>query len=60
MVTTAGVLIFIGAAADSTFRAFDTASGADLWHDDLPRDGMAGPISYTARDDIHAPASDEM
>ena len=49
-VTTAGGLIFIAATADSTFRAFDVQTGAELWHDDLPRDGIAGPMSYTGRD----------
>ena len=49
-VTTAGGLIFIAATADSTFRAFDLQTGAELWHDDLPRDGIAGPMSYTGRD----------
>jgi quinoprotein glucose dehydrogenase len=49
-VTTAGGLVFIAATADSTFRAFDLQTGAELWHDDLPRDGIAGPMSYTGRD----------
>jgi quinoprotein glucose dehydrogenase len=49
-VTTAGGLVFIAATADSTFRAFDLETGAELWHDDLPRDGIAGPMSYTGRD----------
>ncbi len=49
-VTTAGGLIFIAATADSTFRAFDLQTGVELWHDDLPRDGTAGPMSYTGRD----------
>jgi len=49
-VTTAGGLVFIAATADSTFRAFDIETGAELWHDDLPQDGIAGPMSYTGRD----------
>jgi quinoprotein glucose dehydrogenase len=49
-VTTASGLIFIAATADSTFRAFDTQTGAELWHAELPRDGIAGPMSYTGRD----------
>jgi quinoprotein glucose dehydrogenase len=49
-VTTASGLIFIAATADSTFRAFDLETGAELWHADLPRDGIAGPMSYTGRD----------
>jgi quinoprotein glucose dehydrogenase len=48
-VTTAGGLVFIGATADSTFRAFDIQTGAELWHADLPQDGTAGPMTYTGR-----------
>jgi len=49
-VTTASGLVFIAATADSTFRAFDVETGHELWHDELPRDGTAGPMSYTGRD----------
>jgi quinoprotein glucose dehydrogenase len=45
-VTTRGGLMFIGASVDSMFRAFDTASGAQLWQASLPGAGMATPMSY--------------
>ena len=51
-VTTASGLIFIAATADSTFRAFDLETGAELWHADLPRDGIAGPMSYRGATDV--------
>ena len=47
--TTASGLIFIGATADSTFRAFDTESGRELWHARLPASAMATPMTYRAR-----------
>jgi quinoprotein glucose dehydrogenase len=49
-VTTAAGLVFIGATADATFRAFDIETGTELWHDTLPSDGTASPISYRGRD----------
>ncbi|MBB3181057.1 membrane-bound PQQ-dependent dehydrogenase, glucose/quinate/shikimate family [Variovorax sp. Sphag1AA] len=45
-VTTRGGLTFIGATVDSMFRAFDTATGEQLWQSDLPGAGMATPMSY--------------
>jgi quinoprotein glucose dehydrogenase len=45
-VTTRGGLVFIGAAVDSMFRAFDTATGEQLWQASLPGAGMATPMSY--------------
>ena len=35
-VTTAAGLVFIGATADATFRAFDIETGTELWHGTLP------------------------
>src|SRR5205814_7127189 len=43
---TAGGLIFIGATADETFRAFDKQSGAILWQAELPFGGNASPSTY--------------
>lgn len=47
--TTASGVTFIGATADSTFRAFDTATGKELWSTRLPASGMATPMTYRAR-----------
>ncbi len=43
---TAGGLIFIGATADETFRAFDKLTGALLWKAKLPFGGNASPSTY--------------
>src|SRR5688572_28197084 len=43
---TAGGLIFIGATADETFRAFDQHTGAILWQAALPFGGNASPSTY--------------
>jgi quinoprotein glucose dehydrogenase len=40
---TAGGLIFIGATADETFRAFDKHTGTILWQAALPFGGIASP-----------------
>lgn len=45
-VVTAGGLIFIGASADETFRAFDKESGKILWQSTLPFGGNATPSTY--------------
>jgi quinoprotein glucose dehydrogenase len=43
---TAGDLIFIGATADETFRAFDKRTGEVLWKAKLPFGGNASPSTY--------------
>jgi quinoprotein glucose dehydrogenase len=48
--TTAGGLIFIGAALDSMLRAFDTKSGQELWSVKTPEVAHANPISYMGKD----------
>ncbi len=45
-VVTAGGLIFIGATADETFRAFDKETGRILWKTKLPFGGNATPSTY--------------
>jgi quinoprotein glucose dehydrogenase len=45
-VVTAGGLVFIGAAMDDYLRAFDVASGEELWKGRLPAGGQATPLSY--------------
>jgi quinoprotein glucose dehydrogenase len=45
-VVTGGGLIFIGATADETFRAFDKDTGKVLWQAKLPFGGNATPSVY--------------
>jgi quinoprotein glucose dehydrogenase len=45
-VVTASGLIFIGASADETFRAFDKDTGQILWKAKLPFSGNATPSVY--------------
>ena len=45
-ITTATGLTFIGAAMDYYIRAFDTKTGEKLWQHNLPRSGMATPMTY--------------
>lgn len=39
-------LFFIGATQDRFLRAYDTASGKELWKADLPGGGVATPMTY--------------
>lgn len=43
---TAGGLVFIGAAGDGKFRAFDKTTGALIWETQLPGNGYATPSTY--------------
>jgi quinoprotein glucose dehydrogenase len=45
-IATAGGLVFIGATMDRYLRAFDAASGAELWRGRLPASAMATPMTY--------------
>ena len=47
--TTAGGLVFIGAARDTALRAFDVETGRLLWSADLPARAQATPMTYRAR-----------
>jgi len=49
-IVTAGGLVFIGAAMDSRFRAYDLATGEELWSAKLPAGGQATPMTYRVRD----------
>ncbi len=42
-------LVFVGAALDGYLRAFDAASGSELWRARLPAGGQATPMTYRAR-----------
>jgi quinoprotein glucose dehydrogenase len=44
--STASGLVFIGAALDDYLRAFDAASGKELWRGRLPAGGQATPMTY--------------
>lgn len=49
LVTGSG-LTFIAATTDREIRAFETATGRQLWHAKLPYAGNASPMTYMARD----------
>ncbi len=45
-IITAGGVVFMGATADNYLRAFDEASGKQLWQARLPAGGQATPMTY--------------
>ncbi|OFW30232.1 MAG: hypothetical protein A3G76_14540 [Acidobacteria bacterium RIFCSPLOWO2_12_FULL_65_11] len=48
-IVTAGGLVFIGAANDRRFRAFDSRTGRELWAARLAMSAHAVPIAYQGR-----------
>jgi quinoprotein glucose dehydrogenase len=50
-ITTASGLTFIGATTDRYLRAFDTATGEELWKGRLPSSAQATPMTYRLRED---------
>jgi len=48
-ITTRSGLVFIGATAERTFRAFDVTTGEELWHARLPAAGVATPMTYLSK-----------
>ena len=46
-IVTAGGLIFTAATQDAKLRAFDAATGAELWNASLPAPAQATPMTYT-------------
>ena len=48
-IATAAGLVFIGATDDSRFRAFDAATGRELWSANLEAAAHATPITYLGR-----------
>lgn len=48
-IVTAAGLTFIGATPDAYLRAFDTASGRELWRGKLPAGARATPMTYADR-----------
>jgi quinoprotein glucose dehydrogenase len=47
---TASGLVFIAATADRRFRAFDAATGKELWVAEIGSDTKAAPMTYLGRD----------
>jgi len=47
-VTAAG-LVFIAGTVDPYLRAFDVASGRELWRGELPASGHATPMTYRTK-----------
>jgi quinoprotein glucose dehydrogenase len=45
-IATGGGLVFIGAAMDNYLRAFEAATGKELWRGRLPAGGQATPMTY--------------
>lgn len=45
---TSGGVVFIAAAMDEVFRAFDIETGKELWHAPLPASAQASPMTYRA------------
>ena len=65
-IVTAGGLVFIGATADRTVRAFDSRTGAELWSATFDYNVQAVPITYEGVDgtqyvavNVSAPAAGE-
>ena len=50
-VITASGLVFIGAATDTYFRAYDIQTGKVVWKDRLPGGGQATPMTYRLKKD---------
>lgn len=48
-IVTAAGLIFIAGTIDPYLRAFDSASGRELWRGELPASGHATPMTYGSR-----------
>jgi quinoprotein glucose dehydrogenase len=48
-IVTASGLVFIAATTDNFLRAFDSATGAELWKGRLPAGGQATPLTYRLR-----------
>jgi len=45
---TSGGVVFIAAAMDEVFRAFDVETGKELWRATLPASAQASPMTYRA------------
>jgi len=45
-IVTAGGVIFIGASLDRSLKAYDLATGDELWRGSLPASARATPMTY--------------
>jgi quinoprotein glucose dehydrogenase len=48
-IVTAGGVVFVGATRDAVLRAYDAASGRELWKTELPGEGNATPMTYVVK-----------
>jgi quinoprotein glucose dehydrogenase len=48
-IVTAGGVVFVGATRDAFLRAYDAASGRELWKGQLPGEGNATPMTYVVK-----------
>ncbi len=49
-IVTAGGVIFIGASLDRSLKAYDVATGEELWRGELPASARATPMTYQLED----------
>jgi quinoprotein glucose dehydrogenase len=49
-IVTAGGLIFMGASFDPAIRAYDVATGKELWKGDLPLSARSTPMTFRGPD----------
>ncbi|HXE10712.1 MAG TPA: PQQ-binding-like beta-propeller repeat protein, partial [Bryobacteraceae bacterium] len=49
-IVTAGGLVFIGSTVDPAIRAFDAATGKELWKGTLPASARATPMTFLGPD----------
>ena len=49
-IATAGGLVFMAGTLDSALRAFDVATGKELWKADLPTSARAMPMTFRGPD----------
>jgi quinoprotein glucose dehydrogenase len=52
-ITTAGGVVFIGAALDRSLHAFDIETGRELWRGSLPAAAKATPMTFRGPRDGH-------
>jgi quinoprotein glucose dehydrogenase len=45
-IVTAGGLVFIGASLESSIKAFDVETGAEVWRGTLPTSARSVPMTY--------------
>jgi quinoprotein glucose dehydrogenase len=49
-IATSGGLVFVGATVDDRFRAFDSATGKELWVTNIGAAAHTVPITYQGKD----------